>query len=76
MIAKMKNWKLMTLSVGGKDTLIKAVVSVVPTYLMFCFKFPKKLCGEMNSVDSCFWWGSQQEKGSIHWKNWKNMTSF
>ncbi|KAH1030584.1 hypothetical protein J1N35_042758 [Gossypium stocksii] len=26
MIAKIKNWKLMTLSVGGKDTLIKAVL--------------------------------------------------
>lgn len=65
MIAKMKNWKQTTLSAGGKDTLTKLVVSVLPTYLMFCFKFPKKLCGEMNSADSRFGGGSQQEKGSI-----------
>lgn len=37
-----------SLSLAGKQVLIKAVATAVPTYPMMCFKFPKSLCNDIN----------------------------
>ena len=61
-VKKLSNWKQQTLSQGGKEVLIKAVASSVPTYMMACFKLPKKICGEMNSAVANFWWGRKSRR--------------
>ncbi|KAH1067578.1 hypothetical protein J1N35_032565 [Gossypium stocksii] len=55
LISKVKNWKKQSLPNGGKEFLIKSVASAVPIYYMSCFKFPKKLCNEMNEALAHFW---------------------
>ena len=50
------------LTQGGKDILIKAVASAIPTYIMDRFKVPKKCCEEMNAVMANFWWGREKIK--------------
>ena len=54
-VKKLSNWKQQTLYQGGKEVLIKAVACSVPTYIMACFKLPKKIYGEMNSAIAKFW---------------------
>ncbi|XVE89752.1 hypothetical protein DITRI_Ditri20bG0020100 [Diplodiscus trichospermus] len=41
---------------------------------MACFKFPKRICQEINSACLRFWWGQKKEERKIHWKNWLKLT--
>ena len=50
------------LTQGGKEILIKAVASAILTYIMGCFKVPRKCCEEMNAVTKNFWWGRKRMK--------------
>ena len=43
---KVQGWKAKTLSVGGKEVLLKASAQVVPTYAMSLFQLPFSLCKE------------------------------
>ena len=71
---KLQHWKQQALSQGGKEILIKAVACAIPTYIMGCFKVPKKVCEEMNKEVANFWWGQKEKERRIHWKSWKCMT--
>ncbi|OMO55679.1 reverse transcriptase [Corchorus capsularis] len=72
--ARLKSWKQQLLSLAGKEILIKAVASSIPAYVMMCFKFPKKVCADINSMVANFWWGQQDNEKRIHWVSWEKMT--
>ncbi|KAF7831683.1 reverse transcriptase [Senna tora] len=59
----------------GRETLIKAVASAIPIYPMACFKFPKAVCDDLNSVLAKFWWGQKREEGRIHWVSWSKLSN-
>ena len=42
----------------------------IPTYSMSMFKFPKKICDDINSVLAKYWWGQARSDKKIHWINW------
>ena len=67
---KISGWNKASLSQAGKEILIKAVASAVPTFPMSIFKFPKTTCKAINSSLANFWWGSGNSNG-IHWKKWE-----
>ena len=71
---KLKRWKQQSFSYKGKEILIKAIACVVPTYVMACFKFPKKMYNEMNFSIANFWWGQKEEERKIQWKGWSKKT--
>lgn len=54
---KLQGWNQKLLSQGGREILIKAVVSAIPIYMMSSFKCPKSFCTEINAAASRFWWG-------------------
>ncbi|XP_062014305.1 uncharacterized protein LOC133730800 [Rosa rugosa] len=70
---KMKSWKDKTLSMAGKEVMIKSVVQSVPTYVMSCFELPKHLCQEMHRCMAEFWWGDSDNGRKIHWIAWDKM---
>ena len=43
------------LSQVGREVLIKSVIQVIPTYTMCCFKLPKGLVRELESMIRKFW---------------------
>lgn len=49
-----QTWKNSTLTPVGKEVLLKAVATAIPVYPMTCFKFPKALCNELNSMFATF----------------------
>ena len=51
--------------------LIKAVIQVIPTYAMGCFKLPVGLCDEIKGLIRRFWWGNGGDKRKVNWLNWK-----
>ena len=40
MVSRLSRWKLKTLSIGGRLTLLKSVLGVIPIYHMSIFKVP------------------------------------
>ncbi|KAL9692015.1 hypothetical protein QQ045_012446 [Rhodiola kirilowii] len=40
---RVKDWKCRLLSAGGRKVLIKAVIQVVPTYMMSVYYFPRRI---------------------------------
>jgi hypothetical protein len=70
---KLKGWKEKNLSFAGRSTLIKAVIQAIPTYTMSCFQLPRGLCQQLERMACNFWWGSNLDKGKIHWVSWKKI---
>lgn len=41
----------------GKETLIKAIIQSIPTYIMNCFKLPYALCEDIERMIARFYYG-------------------
>ena len=67
---KLAGWKSKCLSLAGRLVLIKAAVSSIPEYNMQCYKFPAKLCEDVNKMTRDFLWGSLAEKKKAKLQYW------
>ena len=70
---KLQGWKEKLLSQAGKEVLIKFVIQAIPTYAMSCFKLPKGLIHELETMIRKFLWGYKNEGRKIHWVNWERL---
>ena len=71
--AKLACWKSKCLSPVGRLVLIKATVSLIPEYNMQCYKFPTKVCEDVNKLTRDFLWGSTVEKKRLHLVGWTRL---
>ena len=71
---KTKGWSNRFLSDAGKEILIKTVALSLPVYTMHCFKLPKGICDDINSLLARYWWSKSPYKKSMHWLAWKRLT--
>ena len=71
--SKIKGWKEKPLSNAGHEVLIKLVLQAVPTFTIRCFKLPKSLCKDIESLIRKFWWGYKGEARKIHWVAWNKL---
>ena len=53
--------------------MLKAITMAMPTYVMSCFKLPRKLLKDINSAMANYWWGETNGKNKMHWISWKRM---
>ena len=72
--SKIQGWIERTMSMAGKEVLVKSVAQVVPVFSMSCFKLPRGLCEHLNMMIRKFWWGSTNGQRKPHWVSWKSMT--
>ncbi|CAA7050210.1 unnamed protein product [Microthlaspi erraticum] len=70
---KAVNFSSRFLSSVGKLTLIKSVLSAMPTYSMSCFKLPAGLCKRIQSAITRFWWDTKPGKKKMCWISWDRM---
>lgn len=72
---KMENWYSKLLSPAGKEVLLKAVVTAIPTYAMSCFLLPYRLVDRVTQTMRRFWWSSDPTKNKMAWVAWDKITN-
>ncbi|GJR94135.1 retrovirus-related pol polyprotein from transposon TNT 1-94 [Tanacetum coccineum] len=60
---RLSKWKLKTLSIGGRLTLLKSVLGSTPIYNMSLYKVPKAVLSSMEAIRRDFFNGSQDMIG-------------
>ncbi|GJS62440.1 RNA-directed DNA polymerase, eukaryota [Tanacetum coccineum] len=71
--ARLSNWKLKTLSIGGRLTLLKSVLGSTPIYNMSLYKVPKSVLHSMESIRRNFFNGNQGDERKITWVKWSKV---
>ena len=62
------------LSRAGKLTMLKSVLTSIPTFSMSCFELPVSLCKRIQSVLTRFWWDNPNGKRKMAWVAWDKLT--
>ncbi|GKE12187.1 RNA-directed DNA polymerase, eukaryota, reverse transcriptase zinc-binding domain protein, partial [Tanacetum coccineum] len=70
--SRLSKWKVRTLSIGGRLTLLKAVLGASPLYNLSIFKVPKTILNSMEAVRSKFFNGMDTTK-KITWAAWNKI---
>lgn len=70
LIKRLSSWKARLLSIGGRLTLIKAVLGSLLLYFLSLFKAPNKVLNQMESIRSRFFWGFKEGEKGINWIKW------
>ena len=71
---KAVSWSSRQLSSAGKLVMLKAVLTVVPSYAMTCFLLPISLCVRIQSTLTRYWWDASPEKKKMCWVAWDKLT--
>lgn len=61
------------LAESGREVLIKAIVRVLSTYVMWIFKLPISVCDDLSKLTRKFLWGLEQGERKTHWISWDKM---
>lgn len=72
-VCKLNRWKNLFLNEPDRETLIKAVVTGIPTCAMTFFKLPKTWCREVAALTAQFWWGTKGNEWMMHSRRWHRM---
>ncbi|CAE6126157.1 unnamed protein product [Arabidopsis arenosa] len=68
------SWSNRFLSEAGKNVLLKAVLSAMPSYAMSCFKLSMSLCKRLQSALTRFWWDDKPDKKKMAWVAWDKLS--
>ncbi|GJY47763.1 RNA-directed DNA polymerase, eukaryota [Tanacetum coccineum] len=74
--AILSKWKLKSLSISGRLTLIKFVLSSSPLYYMSSFKVPKGVLSKMESIRRNFFNGVENAKKKMSLIGWNKILAF
>ncbi|KAF7843157.1 ribonuclease H [Senna tora] len=68
--SRLAGWKANCLSLAGRATLTKSVLSTIPYYFMQHSSIPKGVTNEIEKLNRNFLWGSTNEKRKQHQVSW------
>nr|GEZ83489.1 RNA-directed DNA polymerase, eukaryota [Tanacetum cinerariifolium] len=69
-VAKLSKWEADRLSTGGRFTLIKSVLSSLPSYYFSLFKLPVGVLKRLEAIRSKFFRGVDSDSRKISWFSW------
>ncbi|GKD44047.1 RNA-directed DNA polymerase, eukaryota, reverse transcriptase zinc-binding domain protein [Tanacetum coccineum] len=70
---RLSKWKLKSLSIGGRFTLLKSVLSSMPLYHMSIYKVPMGVLNKMESLRRNFFNGVDNKERKISMIGWKKV---
>ncbi|GJY92876.1 RNA-directed DNA polymerase, eukaryota [Tanacetum coccineum] len=70
---RLSKWKLKSLSIGGRLTLLKSVLGSTPIYYMSLFKVPKAVLNQLEGMRRNFFNGIQDGERKIAWVKWSKV---
>ena len=53
---RVNGWTFKLFSKGGKEVIIKSVVTALPNHVMSCYRLPKATVKKLTSTTTQFWW--------------------
>jgi hypothetical protein len=65
-IARINGWKEKSLSMGGKEVLLKAIAQAMPVFAMTGFKIPKNVCKGITDAILQLWWVDDDDHRRMH----------
>ncbi|KAJ0552768.1 putative RNA-directed DNA polymerase [Helianthus annuus] len=68
--SRLSIWKARTFSYGGRNTLIKSVLSSLPTYFFSLYRAPAQVLNQLESLRRVFFWGGSEEVSKMSWMAW------
>ncbi|GJX89294.1 hypothetical protein Tco_0341308, partial [Tanacetum coccineum] len=71
--ARLSKWKLKSLSIRGRLTLIKSVLSSLPLYYMSSFKVPKDVLNKMEYIRRNFFNGVENTEKKMSLIGWNKI---
>ncbi|GJW46936.1 RNA-directed DNA polymerase, eukaryota, reverse transcriptase zinc-binding domain protein, partial [Tanacetum coccineum] len=71
--SRLSKWKMKTLSIGGRMTLIKSVLCSLPIYHMPIYKVPKKVINRLESIRCHFFNGIDPLSKKPIWIKWNKV---
>ncbi|GKA06528.1 RNA-directed DNA polymerase, eukaryota [Tanacetum coccineum] len=73
--SRLSKWKVNTLSVGGRLSLLKSVLGSSPSYWLSLFKVPKGVLASMEALRRDFFHGTHNDVKKIAWVKWSKVLS-
>ncbi|KAE8681890.1 hypothetical protein F3Y22_tig00111298pilonHSYRG00016 [Hibiscus syriacus] len=70
---KLSGWKASCLSLAGRITLVRAVLFVIPSYIMQTAVIPKHICLDFERLIRQFVWGNYNSKNGIPLVKWDDV---
>ncbi|GJT56613.1 hypothetical protein Tco_0991667 [Tanacetum coccineum] len=68
--SRLSKWKMKTLSIGGRLTLIKSVLGSTPIYYMSMFKVPSQILKCLEDIRRKFFHGVDTKENKMSWVKW------
>nr|GEV49703.1 hypothetical protein [Tanacetum cinerariifolium] len=72
---RLSRWKMKSLSIGGRFTLLKSVLRLIPIFHMSIFKAPVGVLRKLESIRSHFFNGHDLNCNKASWVDWKAVLS-
>ena len=74
MSSRLSGWKGHFLSLAGRATLTRAVLTSIPVHTMSTICLPKSILAKFDKVSKSFLWGSTVERRKQHLVSWKRVS--
>ncbi|GJX07697.1 RNA-directed DNA polymerase, eukaryota, reverse transcriptase zinc-binding domain protein [Tanacetum coccineum] len=71
--SRLSKWKMKALSIGGRLTLLKSVLSSIPIFHLSIFKAPIAVLGKLESIRAHFFNGHYPNNKKPSWTKWTNI---
>ena len=67
---RVNGWTFKFFTKGGKEVIIKSVITALPNHTMSCYRLPKATAKKLTSAVAQFWWSPGGSTRGLHWKSW------